>query len=471
MHLVPTHRRWMLPVLLALFLGSLFSVVPGALRADPALRLTLSEHAERHTGAYDPAHVLVELRPSADPAALADQPTTPLFANWYRVPVAAGETALAALRRLERRPEVLRAELDVLLQVDRIDPLPPAPDDPYFPFQWNLAAIGAPEAWVRSAGAGVTVAVLDTGVGSGPDLACQTFVAPYNALTQSAGAAAADDDNGHGTHVAGTIAQCTNNAAGVAGVAYEANLMPVKVCDAVGQCSLSAIAAGIDWATANGAQVINMSLGANCAGVGDGNWPNCSAAIVNAAIDAAVAADVVLVAAAGNAGQSVVGFPANHPEVIAVGAVEATNTRTTYANYGTALTLMAPGGDTGQDANGDGLFDGILQETLGRACGSPTPFTLCLFQGTSMASPHVAGAVAILRSAVPTASRYAIQNALITTALDQGDPGFDPFYGYGSIRIPAALAALDGAPPEPTPTPFPGGTDLPPALYLPLLSQ
>jgi serine protease len=175
----------------------------------------------------------------------------------------------------------------------------------------------------------------------------------------------------------------------------------------------------------------------------------------------------------------VVGFPANHPEVIAVGAVEATNTRTAYANYGTALTLMAPGGDTGQDADGDGIVDGILQETLGRACGSPAPFTLCLFQGTSMAAPHVAGAVAILRSAVPTATRYAIQNALITTALDQGEPGFDPFYGYGSIRIPAALAALGGElppdpptpTPEPTPTPSPGGTNLPPALYLPLLGQ
>ncbi len=465
-----------------LLLGALLISAPGLLRADPSRRPALSDHASTQANAYDPAHVLVELRAGVSIDEFAEQPATLLLGNWYRLPINAAETAPEAVERLKNHPDVLGVELDVLLSIEQTEPFTAPPNDPFFGFQWNLNAIGAPQAWAQSTGVGVTVAVLDTGISQGPDLACQSFVAPYNVLTETAGNAAAADGNGHGTHVAGTIAQCSNNADGVAGVAHGATLMPVKVCDDAGGCSLSAIAAGIDWATANGARVINMSLGANCADVGDGNWPTCSSALVNEAIDAAAAADIVLVAASGNAAQPVVGFPANHPAVIAVGALDATNTRTDYSTYGTALSLIAPGGDTQRDVNGDGLNDRILQETLGRACGSASPFALCSFQGTSMATPHVAGAVAILRSAAPFASRDVIQNVLETTALDLGASGFDPFYGHGLIQLPAALAALDNVAftptptqptttPEPTPPAGPGGVELPPALYIPLLQQ
>lgn len=469
----------MLSSLGVLLLGGLLISAPGLLRADPSRRPTLSEHAAAHAGAYDPAYVLVELHAGARPTDLTDQPTIPLFANWHRIPVRGAESAPEAVERLKRHPEVLHAELDVVLQIEQASAAT-APNDPLFAFQWNLNAIGAPQAWAQSAGAGVTIAVLDTGIAQGPDLGCLTLVAPFNALTGVAGSAAVSDGNGHGTHVAGTVVQCTNNGSGVAGVAYAADLMPVKVCSDDGGCSLSAIAAGINWAVANGARVINMSLGVNCGGVGDGNWPNCSAEIVNAAIDAAAAADIVLVAASGNAAQSVVAYPANHPEVIAVGATDATNTRTGYSSYGTAITLIAPGGDTQRDANGDGLDDGILQETLGKSCASAELFALCSFQGTSMATPHVAGAVAILRSAVPLATRAEVQNALVSTALDLGEAGFDPFYGHGLIQIPAALTALGKAEPpitptplptEPTPSPVPGGVELPPALYIPLVQR
>jgi serine protease len=421
-----------------------FPTLPSAARPQPMPQL--STHADD----YQAHHVLIQLAPGHAPTELG-RTLTPLFADWYQVPVQAPETADQLVQQLAQHPAVQHAERDVLLHTFQSPPLPNAtPNDPFYPFQWNLFAIGAPEVWTRSIGQGVIVAVLDTGISLGPDLACHTLVAPFDATTNTPGLTFSEDKNGHGTHVSGTVAQCTDNARSVAGVAFGTQLMPVKVCADNGSCPLAAIASGIIWATDNGARVINMSLGASCVGVGTGIWPNCSSAIVNDAINHAVAADVVLVAASGNGngitGDPLVGFPANHPEVLGVGATDRFNMRAGYSNFGEALQIVAPGGDTSSNISNDEFGDGIVQETLSRACGfalDEAAYRLCAFQGTSMASPHVAGAVALLRAAYPEASRTQIHTALLRTAQDLGEPGLDPLYGYGLLQIPAALSYLD----------------------------
>ena len=279
------------------------------------------------------------------------------------------------------------------------------------------------------------MAVVDSGVSQeGEDLGCLTFVAPYNAITDTTGDIAADDDNGHGTHVAGTVAQCTNNGVGVAGIAFDASLMPIKVLDSSGKGDLSWVARGVDWATTNGADVINMSLGCEC-----------SSSILSEAIETAAQAGIVVVAASGNSGLNSVAFPASHPEVIAVGSVDYNLAVADYSNQGPKLDLVAPGGDVSQDANGDGFADGVLQETF-ELKGINKDFAYFFFQGTSMAAPHVSGAAALLLSSAPGADPGTIEMALETTALDLGAAGFDTTYGNGLLQLRDAidyLATLD----------------------------
>ena len=303
-----------------------------------------------------------------------------------------GESATRQLERIERLPEVDVAELDLVGELAshpgsaRRSDLP----DPV------ASSGGASAGCLRSlgTGAGVTVAVLDTGISQGGvDLDCHTFVHPYDALTQTATLAAATDSNGHGTHVAGTVAQCTNNGIVGAGVAPEADLMPIKVVSTPefgeeGTVTAANLADGIIWAIAHDADVLNMSLGFTC--VGPTVWPDCSSLIVDDAIAAASSAGAVLVAAAGNDGGPLA-YPANHPDVLAVGALNRDLFRAFYSSTGGMLSLMAPGGDV--SAGGEG---GVWQETVQNGV-----WGIYSFEGTSMASPHVAGAAAVLRSAVP----------------------------------------------------------------------
>jgi serine protease len=303
------------------------------------------------------------------------------------------------------------------------------PDDPYYRFQWHLDQIGMPEAWMRSRGAGIVVAVIDTGVAyrtegrfmQAPDLARTRFVEGYDFVENDA---YPDDEHGHGTHVAGTIAQSTHNALGVAGVAPDAAIMPLRVLDANGAGGWGAIAAAIRWAVDHGAHVINMSLG--------GGMPS---RIVERAIEHAHARGVVVVAAAGNAARGTVEYPARYEHVIAVGAVRFDRTLSFYSSYGNGLDIVAPGGDTRVDQNGDGMPDGVLQNTLvGR---NPRRFDYLAYQGTSMAAPHVAG-VAALVMAHGVTDPDAVERVLRTTAVDLGDRHR---YGSGLVQANAALRA------------------------------
>jgi len=302
------------------------------------------------------------------------------------------------------------------------------PDDPYFVHQWNLEQIGMPVAWTHTRGAGITVAVVDTGVlyrTAGrfvqvPDLGRTEMVDGYDFVD---GDAFPDDEHGHGTHVAGTVAQSTDNGLGVAGVAFGARLMPVRVLDGGGAGRWGAVAAGIRWAADHGADVINLSLG--------GGTPS---RVIQRAIVHAHERGVVVVAAAGNTGQGRVGYPAAHEHVIAVGAVRCDETLTRYSSYGEALDIAAPGGDLTVDQNGDGLPDGILQNTMvGR---DPARHDYLALQGTSMASPHVAAAAALVR-ALGVRDPDAVEAVLTATAKDRGDP---LHYGAGTLRVDEAVA-------------------------------
>ncbi|WP_135611737.1 S8 family serine peptidase [Methanococcoides sp. AM1] len=309
-------------------------------------------------------------------------------------------------------------------------------NDSFYSYQWNLYStygINVEPAWEITTGDGVVVAVLDTGVAqNAPDLADTNFVSGYDFIN---GDNDPSDDHSHGTHVAGTIAQSTNNGIGVAGVAYDCSIMPVKVLGADGSGNLAQLVDGIYFATDNGADVISMSLG-----YPPRYYPGVA---LDNALEYADEHGVTIVAAAGNDGTRFVSYPAAYEKCIAVGATGYDGNLAPYSNYGPGLDVVAPGGNTGQDLNNDGYGDGILQNTFDP---STQIFSYYFFQGTSMATPHVSGVAALLIS--QGASNDEVRTALESTAMDLGKSGWDTAYGYGLIDAKAALDSLNTVPPE-----------------------
>lgn len=291
------------------------------------------------------------------------------------------------------------------------------PNDPDYGKQWNLRSINVERAWEETDGSGVVVAVIDTGISPVPDLEGVKFTKGYDFVNDREDAL---DDAGHGTHVAGTIAQATNNGYGVAGVAHGVTLMPLKVLGASGGGTVADIAEAIRFAADNGADVINMSLG----GAGE-------SALMREAIDYAHGKGVVLVAAAGNANANGAGYPARYPKVIGVAATGPTGVKSAYSNYGAGIDLSAPGGDMGRD-RGDRL-GGILQETINPANGQPVFES---YQGTSMASPHVAAVAALVKS-VGVTDPAQVTEVLTRSARSTGE---DPLNHYGAGQLDAAAA-------------------------------
>lgn len=382
------------------------------------------------------SHVLVKLAPGADPAGL-DGRAVPVFGDWYKVYPLSGRTVGDMTTTLAGDPAVMTVEPDYVVTAHA------TPDDPLYARQWHMPQIQVEEAWEvttgeEAPGEGVVVAILDTGVDpGGVDGFCHPLFAEYNAFTGLSGPGAANSNNYHGTHVAGTAAGCANNATGVVGVAYDARIMAVKVLGDNSSGSDASVAAGIVWAADHGARVINLSLGRSCST----GWPACSASIINDAIAHAVAADVVIVVSAGNNNRAFLSTPGNHPEVIGVGATGYNRQRAGYSNYGPVVDLAAPGGATAQDLNGDTFPDGVVQETF-TLVSDVKQWEYRYLQGTSMAAPHVTGAAALLRACAPEAGRDVIRAALEGFALDLGAPGFDTTYGNGFLQIHDALAGL-----------------------------
>jgi serine protease len=355
---------------------------------------------------------------------------TSAYTGSRRIRVPAGKTVDQMLEQFNADPDVEYAELNYRVYAQFI------PNDPLYSRQWNFQKTGGiniEPVWDLTTGdPNVVIAVLDTGVayedygeyGLAPDLANAHFVAGYDFINFDSHP---NDDEGHGTHVCGTIAQSTNNLAGVAGVAFNCSIMPVKVLDVNGEGSHSAAADGIHFAVDHGAKVINMSLGSD----------SDSSTLKNAVIYA-YNHHVTVVCAAGNnyeSGNAPL-YPAAYSQYcLAVGATRFDRTRAHYSNTGSYIDLVAPGGDLNVDQNGDGYKDGILQQTFD---DYPTDFKYYSAQGTSSSTPHVSAVVGLLISTGIT-GRDDIKEALENTAIDLGPPGWDQEYGYGLIDAFAAI--------------------------------
>ncbi|MGC9393584.1 MAG: S8 family serine peptidase [Anaerolineae bacterium] len=317
------------------------------------------------------------------------------------------------------------------------------PNDPSYSNQWAHPLIQSPGAWgITTGGSDIVIAIIDSGVDmSHPDLASKVvaghdFVDDDNAPT---------DENGHGTHVAGIAAAVTNNGVGVAGMAWGAQIMPIRVLDNEGNGYNADITDGITWAYQNGADILNLSLGGST-----------YSQTMQDAVNAAHAAGSLVVAAMGNCrsdalpgcpSKNPTQYPAAYANVMAVAATDSGDTYTYYSQYGSHCDIAAPGGEIGYYHDPDGIYSTMPTYAvyLTTYYGYTTNYDY--LQGTSQATPHVSGLAALIWSMDPTLTNDEVQNLIEQTADDLGPAGKDQDYGWGRINAYTALLTL--APPDP----------------------
>lgn len=332
----------------------------------------------------------------------------------YQVP--AGSTVAATLASLRQDPAVAYAEPDYIYHAFGDLHARATVNDPMLSQLWGIAKMQVPQAWDTTTGdPAIVVAVVDTGVDyNHADLKGQVIKGPDVAGNDSDPM----DDQGHGSHVAGTIAALGNNGVGVVGVAYHTKILAVKVLGSDGSGDTSTIARGILKAAELGARVINLSLGG----------PQQSSTLKDA-VDQATAKGALVVVAAGNDGNSTVNYPAGYPNALSVGATDRSDVRASFSQNGSTLDLAAPGKD-------------IMSSTEG---------SYKSHSGTSMASPHVAGAAALLLAKNSKLTVQQLRDALTST----GDPTTGFSTSLKRVNAAKALAAVTGAAPAPAPTPAP----------------
>lgn len=339
----------------------------------------------------------------------------------------AGKDATSMLKAIQGHPAIEYVEPDYIFTVPKRQPRAKAPtrkvmaanlNDTLIGEQWALTKVGMPRVWQRNTGAPeIIVAVIDTGVDTRhPDLS-GNLVRGASVLP---GATGPDDDHGHGTHVAGVIAAAGHNGIGIAGMAPRCKIMPVKVLNREGKGDTGDIVAGLLYAVNNGAKIVNMSLG------GTGG----SRALMDA-INYALSKDVVVVAAMGNEGANAQEYPAGYPGVIAVGATDSSDEIASFSNFGSWISVAAPGEDILSTLPMRSVY---VTETEGKDTGYD------VMDGTSMAAPYVAGLAALVRSQNPRMTAAQVKMRIERSADDLGDPGFDEQFGHG--RINAARAIL-----------------------------
>jgi serine protease len=371
----------------------------------------------------------------------------PALGRWFR---AAAALAMSAILAIATTAGVWAAPLpnpfDAPIRAFGW-PADGVPNDPYYAIQTDLTAIGLASAWARTTGnPGVVVAVLDTGVDASNAEFAGRMVPGYNAMTGIAddptNFAPTADDAGHGTHVAGTIAAAGNNAAGIAGIAPNVSIMPIKVLNADGEGNFGGMVDGMDWAIDHGARIITLSLG--------GTLSPSAAAILQPYFTAAHAAGAVVISASGNDGSLTDEYPCNFAYVICVGSTTIDGASvSSFSTRTAALTLVAPG-------------EGIVSTLPGNGYGYGS--------GTSMATPHVTGAVALLRSYSPGITPSSVRDTLIASARPLGASGHNSASGYGLLQVGAALDVLAGSGPAPTATPTPSPSPTPTATPDPAAS-
>ncbi len=451
---------------LTIFGAGADNVIPGEvviqLRPDTAAALPVSVPAGPSRGLLG---IATNLGVSELDAVLADIGTTSITAVHAPAPpravrglaIAAGFTPMNSTFKVRFDPsQAVEAVVSRLASVGEVEVAEPnryresyvIPNDPSYPQQWGLAKINCPAAWDRTTGsANVTVAVVDSGVDlnhpqlaplilAGRDLVdlgpnpSPPGLAPWVLEGDFAGVDNdPQDEVGHGTHVAGTISCLSNDGIEVAGVTWQCRLLPVRVLARArntlngqikGIGSSADIAAGITWAADHGAQVINLSLG----GPSD-------TSVERNAVAYAVSRGVVVVAAMGNDGTSNPSYPAAYPDVIAVGAVDATDKLAFFSTTGPNIDVVAPGVNVLSTYWDD---------------------TYAFLQGTSMASPHVAGVAALILSCNPTIPASQVGQIIRDTARPLRDNPADPVPNdrYGSGLVDASAALDRACPPRPS---------------------
>lgn len=405
---------------------------PAALGGSP---LSAPQAQSRRPAGYDAGSVLVKWRPGASGASTraavaklgwtARRELQALGAASLALP--AGTSVQAAIGQLKRTGLVAWAEPNWVLALPprgqrlrardiQIDPIMGAQRE------WGQAKIGADKLWPTFRGsAKVVVAVVDTGVDlDHPDLR-PVLVPGYTTFAESG----PQDYEGHGTHVAGIVAGQALGDPGVRGVAPGCRVMPVKVMGPRGrEGRVENVVAGLIWAVDHGADVVNMSLG-----------DEGTSSLLREAVRYAQARDVLVVAASGNfeegrhATTNTMNYPAAYPGVMAVGATDEGDALADFSFWGRWLSVTAPGVDIHSSVPGDGSLDAAEQGDYQSE------------QGTSMAAPFVAGVAALVRSRFPTLTAAQVKQRIEATAVDLGDPGYDPKFGHGRID---ALRAVSG---------------------------
>jgi subtilisin family serine protease len=373
--------------------------IPAALEAD------LSASEERTLAATT----------SGEGVPLAAFVTTPEGPEIVTLDAGSPTDAAAAATLLEGQPSVEAADVSTVVH---------ATGGSFAQYGNTMLRSAAARTGVDNPLSDVVVAVLDTGVSPHSELV-SALVPGQNFTTSAGGALDATDRHGHGTHVAGTIA--ADAGSGVEGIAYGARIMPVKVLSDTGSGYTSWIASGIVWAADHGADVINMSLGGSS-----------GTSVEASAIAYARSKGVTVLAAAGNDNVSTPSYPAAHPGVVAVSAVDQTKAKAWFSNYGSYIDVAAPGVS-------------ILSTHLNDGFGS--------MSGTSMASPHVAGVAALIEGAAPGLTPDQVEQVLVASVTDLGTPGRDDLFGHGLLDAPRAVQAantLENGTPPPAPVSVPG---------------